>query len=272
MFLITKYLTMLIPQLQGNTPPKEFFIYSACDNNYFDEFALPLINSIKRNANLPLHLHIFNPKDSQLELCNKLDVTVSWEEVSVDLFDRAADRFIEIPTKEPQKSEYDRTLNAMGKGNDRNLLHRLQKTYFACARFFRLAELYKEQGAFAIDVDAVVRKPWHPLKNNCDLYIHRVEGRRARFMAGGLYLNPVPHANMFIQTYANSLREKFTKNYVYWGLDQDLLESAVPKYNWAQLPESYIDWNMHPESHIWTAKGTRKEHDKFISEKQKYKT
>lgn len=272
MFLITKYLTMMIPEVQGNTPPNDFFIYSACDNNYFDEFALPLINSIKRNVNLPLHLHIFNPRAQQIELCNKLGVTVSWEDVPLDLFDRAADRFIEVPTKEPMKSEYERTLNAMGKGQDKNIMHRLQKTYYACARFFRLAGMYSSQGVFAIDVDAVVRRPWHELKNNCDLYIHRIEGRRARFMAGGLYLNPGVPANMFIQTYANSVRAKFNNNYIYWGLDQDLLESAVPKYNWIQLPESFIDWNMKPDSYIWTAKGTRKDHEKFINEKQKYST
>lgn len=270
MLLITKYLTMMIPQLQGNKPPEDFFIYTACDSDYFDEFAPPLINSIKRNSSLPLHIHLFNPRSDQIELCEKSDITVSWEFVSMDQFDRAADRFISVPTTEPAKSEYDRTLNAMGKGNDKNILHRLQKTYFACARFFRLAEIYSSQGVFAIDVDAVVRKRWHNLENICDFYIHRVAGRRARFMAGGLYLNPGNAANMFIQTYASSLKAKFAANYVYWGLDQDLLEQSVPKYNWHQLSENFIDWNMRPESFIWTAKGTRKEHELFLNEKKKY--
>jgi hypothetical protein len=263
---------MIISEVQGNKPPEEFFIYTACDSDYFDEFAPPLINSIKRNTDLPLHIHIFNPLSKQLELCEKLNVSVSWEIIAAEQFDRAADRFIEVPTKEPAKSEYERTHNAMGKGNDKNLLHRLQKTYFACARFFRLAEMYQSQGAFAIDVDAVVRRRWHNLENNCDFYIHRVEGKRARFMAGGLYLNPGAAANMFIQTYANSLRSKFVSNYIYWGLDQDLLEQSVPKYNWHQLSENFIDWNMKPDSFIWTAKGTRKDHELFLNEKKKYST
>lgn len=263
---------MIINRVQGNNPPESFFIYTACDSDYFDKFAPSLINSIKRNLELLLHIHLFNPLSKQIELCEKLGVSVSWEFVTIEQFDRAADRFIEVPTKEPAKSEYDRTLNAMGKGHDKNILHRLQKTYFACARFFRLAEMYNNQGVFAIDVDAVVRRRWHDLENNCDFYIHRIEGKRARFMAGGLYLNPGAAANVFLQTYASALKSKFSSNYIYWGLDQDLLEQSVPEYNWRQLPESFIDWNMRPDSFIWTAKGTRKEHELFVNEKKKYST
>jgi hypothetical protein len=62
----------------------------------------------------------------------------------------------------------------------------------------------------------------------------------------------------------------FERDYVYWGLDQDILDQIVPQYNHGQLPMSMIDWNMAPDSVVWTAKGTRKEDVKFLDEKKKY--
>jgi hypothetical protein len=46
----------------------------------------------------------------------------------------------------------------MGKGRDANVLERMQKTYYACARFIRLAQLFHSTTALCVDVDAVVRK------------------------------------------------------------------------------------------------------------------
>ena len=165
---------------------------------------------------------------------------------------------------------YQRTLTAMTKGKDRSIQERMMKTYFACARFVRLAELFSNQQIIAIDVDAVVRSNFPPLLQDKDFYIHYISGKKARYLAGGLVLHPTASSQKFLEQYAHRLKEYFERDYVYWGLDQDLLDHIVPQYNHGQLPMSMIDWNMAPDSVVWTAKGTRKDDEKFLIEKKKY--
>jgi hypothetical protein len=195
---------------------------------------------------------------------------MTYEHVPAELFHRAASKWTTVPTTDPLKSQYDRTLNAMGKGRDVNILERMQKTYYACVRFIRLAELFQTTPVLCIDIDAVVRKPIPNLSNNYDFYIHHIAGKKARFLAGGLYLNPTDLTRRFLIEYATQLKSYIDQDYMYWGLDQDLLDPIVPQYNHGQLPISYIDWNMQDSSYIWTAKGTRKELGVFVNEKRKY--
>jgi len=262
---------MITPPLQGTCTQKNLFIYAACDRGYFEEFGQEFVNSVQRNTNLGIHVHIFNPTDQQIEFCNGVSgLSFTYEHVPLELFQPMAKRWSVVPNQEPLKSQYDRTLNAMGKGRDANIVERMQKTYYACARFVRLAQLFDTTPALCVDIDAVVRKHIPVPGNNCDFYIHRITGRRARFLAGGLYLNPTVATQQFLQEYATQLTHYIEQDYLYWGLDQDLLDPIVPKYNHGQLPIEYIDWDMRPSSYIWTAKGTRKELEIFVNEKKKY--
>ena len=263
---------MNLPELHGSCEQKNLVIYSACDSQYFDDFGPAFINSIQRNTQWSVHLHLFNPRPDQLEFCQQRKVGVSWEFVSADLFKQSAKRWTQTPVHEPEKSRYDRTLNAMSKGNDLDIMDRLQKTYYACARFIRLADLYNHNVMLAIDIDAVVRKELPMLTTSNEFYIHHIAGKRARYLAGGLWLNGNTACQQFLKDYALELRSWFERDYVYWGLDQDVLDPIVPRYNHGQLPMSYIDWNMSPDSYIWTAKGTRKELAVFVNESLKYKT
>jgi hypothetical protein len=55
-------------------------------------------------------------------------------------------------------------------------------------------------------------------------------------------------------------------------LDQDVLDVIAGRYRYGELPMSYIDWFMNPESYIWTAKGKRKDLKIFIDEQSRYLT
>jgi hypothetical protein len=159
----------------------------------------------------------------------------------------------------------------MQKGNDRSVADRLRKTYYACVRFIRLQEVFAgSTTVFAADIDAIVRSNIPTLSTDQDFYIHHITGAKARFLAGGLWLNPVAGSSNFLQAYAQQLRSSIEKDYIYWGLDQDVLDPIVPRYRFGNLPINYIDWNMNPSSYIWTAKGTRKELAVFVNEKKKY--
>lgn len=259
-----------MPALQGTFDQSDFFIYAACDSAYFADFGTAFVNSIKLNANCNIHIHLFNPTPDQINYCQRNGVGVTWEHAHQNLFVPAVARWRSAPDQEPEKSRYERTLNAMHKGNDVSILERMQKTYYACARFIRLSELCHGHRLLAVDIDAVVRTPLPELGNQHDFYMHHISGKRARFLAGGIWLNGTKACQEFLSEYATSLQGYFEQDYIYWGLDQDLLDPIVPKYNQGQLPISYIDWNMRADSHIWTAKGTRKELAVFVNEQKKY--
>jgi hypothetical protein len=258
---------MQIPQLNGKLSYSDFFIFAACDEHYFDDFAPALINSIKFNTDHKIHLHVFNPRQDQLDFCSQNRVSVSFESVPLELFGEAASKWNIEYADEPLKSQKLRTLTAMTKGKDINIQDRMRKTYYACSRFIRLQQLLEEQDFFAIDIDALVRKPVENLKNK-DFYIYHISGAKARFLAGGIYGSV--RSKTFLKDYSDELRKYLQADYIYWGLDQDVLDNIVPKYSWSKLPDSYIDWNMRPNSAVWTAKGTRKDLAVFLNEKKKY--
>lgn len=255
---------MLLPPTHGTCSQQDFYIYAACDAEYFNEFGEAFVNSIRSNTSAGVHLHLFNPDEAQILKCHRLGATVTWESVPLSLFASAAETQLE-------KTQLDRTTNAMSKGKDRLIIERMQKTYYACARFIRLQEIYNPAiTVLELDIDAVVRQDFPRLKNNCDFYIHHISGKKARFLAGGMYLNANTNSAQFLAEYAQQLKSYIERDYIYWGLDQDLLDPIVPKYYYSQLPMSYIDWDMKPDSYVWTAKGTRKDLESFKAEKKKY--
>jgi len=261
---------MRMPELQGTFDQQDFFIYAACDQAYFAEFAPAFIGSVRANTTHNIHLHLFNPTADQIAYCQRRGVGVTWEHVHQPLFVESTQRWKTVPANEPALTQYNRTQTAMTKGGDVSVLERMQKTYYACARFVRLAELGTIQPVLAIDIDAVVRQPVPALDSGKDFFIHYIAGRRARFLAGGIWLNNTVGCQEFLKNYADQLRSYIEQDYLYWSLDQDLLDAVVPKFQYGQLPLKYIDWNMNPASYIWTAKGTRKDLAVFVNEQKKY--
>jgi hypothetical protein len=261
---------MILPTLHGAVAPVDFFIYSACDSDYFDEFAKSLIRSIQVNSPDHLHLHIFNPRQDQLAWCaTQANLSVSYERVDASVF-TAATAKCSNPVDELAQSQLDRTRNAMKKGRDSGLHQRMQKTYYACARFIRLSTLAGSRSFMSMDVDAVVRGSIPKLDRQYDFYLHKITGAKARILAGGMFVNAQGRSQEFLNQYAAELQQSLEQDHIYWGLDQDVLDRVVPLYTSGHLPISMIDWDMHPDSCVWTAKGTRKDLPKFISEKKRY--
>jgi hypothetical protein len=263
---------MRLPNLHGTINQDKFFIYVACDSYYFDEFAVSLINSVKQNTSAGIHLHIFNPRQDQLDrFVHDNKVSVTYEYIHVNDFIVATNNLENLSTDGVDKFKYERSLNAMAKGKDQSLAERVMKTYFACARFVRLSELVNHtRNFFAIDIDAIVRKEIQLPDTDCDFFIHHISGRKSRFLAGGmLFLNNYKSLE-FLNQYADILKHHIEEDHLYWSLDQDVLDLIVPKFNYGNLPLTYIDWNMGLDSMIWTAKGERKNLSIFLDEKTKY--
>lgn len=263
---------MQIPPCTITQSPRQNSVYTACDGAYFREFGTAFAHSILANTQFAIHFHIFNPEPGQLEFCHFNDrITVSHEIVLSSQFDTAASYWHQEPQDAIHRTQLDRTLNAMSKGGDRDIHERMMKTYFACVRFVRLAEIFDcRWEMFAMDVDAVVRSPLQSPGRNHAFYLHRIHGRKARFLAGGIWINADKNNNVFLNEYAGAIQDYFHRDHVYWGIDQDVLENVAPGNSPGQLPISYIDWNWGDHSTVWTAKGTRKTDPVFQAAKNQY--
>ena len=263
---------MMMPPLQGILNQPNFFIYAACDYDYFEEFGPPLINSVLRNTKFGIHLHLYNPTPEQIKYCRSVDrVSITYEYAPLKLFETAGQRWVTPPVDPALLVKHKRTLTAMTKGQDSSIQQRMQRTYFACARFIRLQQLIRQTSSLlAIDIDAIVRNDIPLLSNIYDLYLYRIEKKDPRFLAGAIYLSGTYNSYQFLKEYATALTKTIEQDMLYWSIDQDLLEDIVPKYHWGQMSDELIDWEMRPSGIIWTAKGTRKELDIFVNEKQKY--
>ena len=263
---------MKLPPLLGNLDQSGFFIYAVCDREYFDEFGPALINSVLRNTMHGIHLHLYNPTAEQIQYCRSVErVSITYEHVPIEQFAPAAARWEHVSTDPELADRRRRIITAMGKGKDISIQQRIQRTYFATARFVRLQQLIRPTSRLlAMDVDAVVRKNFPELNNNLDFYIHYISGRKARYLAGGLYLTGNNNGYNFVKEYAGLLKSSIESDSLYWGIDQDVLTDLVPRYRWGNLPMEYIDWEMQDCSYVWTAKGTRKDLAVFVNEQTKY--
>jgi hypothetical protein len=187
------------------------------------------------------------------------------------MFAKATEQWTTIFNNTELADRKRRILTAMSKGKDESIQQRIQRTYFASARFIRLQELIRPNSRlFAIDIDAIVRSDLPALDSSRDFFIHYISGRKARYLAGGLYLTGNNNGYNFLKEYASVLKTNIEADNLHWGIDQDVLTDLVPKYYWSNLPIEYIDWDMQERSYIWTAKGTRKDLEVFVNEKQKY--
>jgi hypothetical protein len=274
---------MIIPEIKGDIRVKDFFIFSSCDSKYFDSYAKPLYNSIKINTSNSLHLHVINPTDEQLKYCEGR-FSFSYEFVDDREFLAAADRWNTVPSEDsPDRFKYDRIIGAMRTSDDKNISDRVKKTYFACVRFIRLAEIIRNDHAscFSMDVDAIVRQQIPELDIDTDVAIHYVQGKQKkhptikssakdRFLAGGVYIKNSTESRAFLNRYADLLLEHINRDEIYWSLDQEMLKVAMSGVSYTQLPSTLIDFEMGPGGIVWTAKGQRKDLKVFQDELSKY--
>lgn len=265
---------MYISPLQGKLDQSGFFIYAAADAGYFDRHGIPLINSVTQNTPHGIHLHLYNPRPDQIAFCQQTDrVSVTWETLTQEQFQSAFDFWKPDVIPEPYMSRKRKMLGLKQyelKGNDLDSLRTwLWKTYYACMRFVRLAEIVQQPCEFlAIDVDGLVRAPFATQFDNHDFYLYQKD--KGGHLAGAILYSARPGTLQFIQQLATIIRREIEQDNIYWFLDQHSLDQIVNQYHKGLLPLSYIDWHMHTDSAIWSAKGKRKELEVFKQEQRKY--
>lgn len=264
---------MMLPPLEGKLTQDNFFVYAAADSVYFDTHGRALINSILQNTDVGVHLHIYNPTPDQIQLCQQPRVSASWEYIPDNAFDApfsiwAQDNLPDLMLGRKRKMLGLKQYNEQGT-NPEQLRRWIQKTYYACARFVRMAELLTKPTRFLeIDVDGVVRKPFDYHLSGRDFFLY--EKVKGGHLAGSILFTETKESLDFVKELGQLIRHEIEQDNIYWFLDQNTLDKIIPKYNRGLLPIDYIDWHMNVNSSIWSAKGKRKELEVFKREQQKY--
>lgn len=262
---------MILPPLQGSLQQNGFFIYVAADSSYFDRFGPGLINSVCRNTDFGVHLHLYNPTQEQIDFCQANSrVSVSWENFDMSQFNEAINFWSRNDLPEPQASRKKKMLGMKQIDDNQDVPKWVVKTYYACMRFVRLAELVKDPKSFLeIDIDGIVRAPFQTAFNdNKDFYLYEKE--KGGHLAGAILFTGSPNGMRFIEELGSIIKQEIENNNTYWFLDQHSIDRIIGNYNKGLLPISYVDWRMQDGSAIWSAKGKRKELEIFKRELGKY--
>lgn len=273
---------MILPSIQGNFHQTGFFIYAAADTRYFDLYGRALINSVLRNTDHGIHIHLYDPLPQHIEFCKQPRVSITWESLDTNQFDLAFDLWKQHDLPEPWHGRKIKMLGTKSVTDNQGLEFWIKKTYYACMRFVRLAEFLDQPRRFLeIDIDGLVRSPFAVEFANdeeIDVYLYekikidRATGQAQSkgHLAGSILFTPKPSCLRFLQDLALEIRHAIESNSLYWFLDQDALDKVIVNYRKGLLSQDYVDWHMRPHSAIWTAKGRRKELDIFQQELAKY--
>lgn len=257
-----------MPPLHGKLDQSGFFIFAAADTVYFDTHARALVRSVRTNTpDIGCHIHIYNPRQDQIDFCDQPGVSCTYEYLDNAEFASATTYW---HTRTNFTNDRQRQMAKKGAANPVLLGQLIRQTYYACARFVRLAEILSPgQRCLAIDVDGLVRGHFEQTLGSADFYLYQ-KPKDGTHLAGAMLFNGTAGGTSFLQQYAQQLRLSIAQNDLYWFLDQFILDQLVPQYHSGLLPMSYIDWAMKSDSAIWSAKGKRKELDIFKQEQTKY--
>lgn len=148
----------------------------------------------------------------------------------------------------------------------------LRRTYYACARFLRLAELIQASGCdyLVLDADSLVVAPIDrnfsdkPEAEVC--LLRRDLGgpvtEQLAVAAGSVWTRSTPNSRRFFNAVAEDIQSTFADGSAAWYLDQTILkrrmdDKSIPVIV-RNIKSKYADWEFRDDSVVWQAKGTRK--------------
>ncbi len=266
---------MILPSMSGSVDQKDFFVYTAADSVYFDNFGKQFIQSIKHNTNYGVHIHLYDPTPEQLNYCLETDkVSFTYEKTTNEQFKPAIEYWSRDDLSELDTDRKRIMVDLMTNLNkwypDDDLIKWIYKTYYASMRFVRLAEIINHPCKFInLDIDALVRAPIQiDFDNENDMYVYT--NHNGNYLAGSIFYPAKESTVKFIKELGNNIKEEIEKDNLYWFLDQYCLDAVANKYKVGFLPKDYIDWDLKTDTAIWTLKGWRKKNPVFIEEAKKY--
>jgi hypothetical protein len=264
---------MKLPPLHGNIITESTIVFTSADENYFNFYAKALINSIKRHTNLAVHIHLYNPSNDTKLWCRENSVTYSFEIINPVILKPTFDRWV------GEQVDPESRRKKMGMVKDPNDHSRLEqeilRTYYACTRFVRLAELLiKPTYVLMLDIDSIVRKEFILPGQEADIHIfekrHKKHVPYTQHLASTIFYTGTSTSLQLIKNHADLILQEYCKDELYWFLDQDTLDIAIQACQKKALDSALVDFDMKDASPIWCAKGPRKFKDRYLNEIKNY--
>jgi len=113
-----------------------------------------------------------------------------------------------------------------------------------------------------LDTDSLIRNKFDLLSKEYDIHIyeknHRSHVKYTQHLASTIFYTGTESSYKLIQDHAQLILEEYSKDTLYWFLDQETLDVAIQKYSKQPLSLSFVDFEMKDASNIWCAKGPRK--------------
>jgi len=264
---------MIIPSLQGNSITSDICIFSAADENYFNLYAKPLINSSKRFLEYPIHLHLYNPSDNTKKWCEDKGVSYSFEIFDKTILEPTFNKWVKPQFTDLDKKRKDDMVK--DPSDHARLRNEILKTYYACTRFIRLAELIsKPTYIIMLDTDSIIRSNFELPERDVDIHIfeknHKKHVSYTQHLASTIFYTGTPNSFSLIKDHANLIKQVYDKDEIYWFLDQDTIDIAIQKCKKKPLSINLVDFYMGQTSPIWCAKGPRKFKEQYLKEIEKF--
>lgn len=151
-----------------------------------------------------------------------------------------------------------------------------KRTWYACARFVRLAEILPltETPILVMDADGLFVSPIDfdftdkqeaqmclPIRGLAD------DNRpmHLRVAAGAIWIQPAEATRAFFGAVASDLLDAFRGGEPTWFIDQEILArhlaEGTGKVIARNIKKKYIDWDFREDAIVWTGKGKRKRQD-----------
>lgn len=245
-------LTNFQARLGGRMPTGEEakdLILAACDNNYFEKFAVSLLSSISAVPGThAIHLHLLDPSEETITRAEALRKSYANVRLSYTI-DSCTDIHSSNPTG----------------------------IYYTAARFI-LAPLLLERGVkrlFIIDVDSVMNKsPWPIIDNMPEDtsagFVFRPEKRRLwqKILANAVLFEADAVSQLFTKRLARALLMNVSRPQEYY------VDQIIPHYliersgadtqsRIKSLPTSLMSLEYAEDAAFWTAKGADKHSEQF---------
>lgn len=226
------------PKVEFVSKPVGHTVFCSCDSNYFREFGIAMISSCDY-VGQPIHIHIINPNDSDVETLHKL---------SGDYKLTHSNERTEIPFENP-------------------------KCYYAHNRFLIAPEILDECGSLLIvDIDSLFVKPVLVEESKTFGLFLREEGNQdTKTAAGIVLLRDSDCADRLSDTIAKS-------GFSHWYNDQVALHKEYVESGWANS-KSFIRfdkrdmfWDSERNTKLFTGKGPRKYKPLYQKLKKKYES
>lgn len=225
----------------------KLLLFSACDLAYL-KYAISLIRSLDIfSPGFTFVLHVVNPTEKSLKRLGRLS----------------------------SKLAHTRLLISIERINLATLDDEARRTYYASARFVRLAELLPEieTPILYLDSDSLVVNPIDydfTVERDAEICLVRrdLQGTVEDHLAvatGVIWIKSTNASRCLINAVAKDIAGELAKGNARWFLDQvafkrqlSQISRETPVYN---IKRKYADWSFHQDSIVWSGKGERKNLD-----------